>query len=466
MLSFIVIGDIILDINLMGIATRIAQESPIPITVINNKIINLGGCANVSNNLSTLDCIVYMVGVIGDDDNGMNLLELATNKNINVDGVIIDKKRVTTSKYRIYSNNKLESRHDYEDRFLINEKQEHIILKYVEKLIDTVDGIIFSDYMNGVLTHNICQTIINMANSKNKYVFSDPRGNDFMKFKNSYLIKPNKKDASIILNEHISNEYDVVKTQVTKIKKILQCQVCLLTLGEDGMIVIDNKNNIVHYKTNDKKEIIDVTGAGDTVISIFAYEFIKTKHIQNAVKLANYCGGLKVGHIGTYAPTMYDLFMYEKNKLITLDTFCSIHKNIVNKKIVFTNGCFDILHYGHIMYLRQAKQLGDILIVGLNSDSSIKQLKGINRPYNCELYRIEQLKELECIDFIIIFDELSPIKLLEHIKPDFYVKGGDYNIEQLNGKKYAKETIILDYIENISTTHIINYLSGSPTTHV
>lgn len=457
-MSILIIGDLILDINYIGSCTRIAPEAPIPITKINNINYNLGGALNIANNLVSMGNTVNIIGVIGNDINGTKILNLLKEKSINTEYIITDSSRPTTTKHRIFCSNKLVSRFDIETNQQIDDVIYNQIMECIKKLIDTTKIIILSDYLKGVLTNKLTHEIITFCNINNKEVFIDPKDSNYSKYIGCTLIKPNKSEGEQILGRQIN--MDNIADDLLEIKTKLNTKHCLLTLGECGLALLLNDNTYKYYRAN-QKNVIDVTGAGDTVIAAFTHYYINNNDMMSAADFANYCGQLKVTHAGTYAITNLDIIKYKMryNKLITQNDIESVidilKKN--NKKIVFTNGCFDVLHYGHMTFLEEAKKLGDILIVGLNSDKSIKRLKGDLRPFNNEIYRIKQLEMLFIVDIIIIFDDDTPLNLIKKIEPCILVKGGDYTTNNIIGKEYAKEVKTLNFIENISTTKILNY---------
>jgi D-beta-D-heptose 7-phosphate kinase / D-beta-D-heptose 1-phosphate adenosyltransferase len=409
---------------------------------------------------------VNIIGLIGNDLCGMTILDILKAKFIDTSYIIVDDGRPTTSKHRVFCNNKLVSRFDIETSQEIDYEQHNTIISYLSKLIDGVEIVILSDYLKGVLSNELTKEIINFCNSKNKEIFIDPKDSNYSKYIGCTLIKPNKNEAELILNKKIigsSEEHNIrnVLESMKEIKNKLNSKYCLLTLSENGLSMLDENDIYEHYQAI-QKNVIDVTGAGDTVMASFVHYYLKTKDVFQSAQFANYCGQLKVTHSGTYAITDYDMIKYkmEYSKLVNINDIKLISSVLKknNKKIVFTNGCFDILHYGHLMYLEEAKKLGDVLIIGLNSDKSVKKLKGELRPFNNEIYRVKQLEMLSIIDIIIIFDDDTPLNLLEKIKPEFLVKGGDYKIDNVVGREHAKEVKILQFVPDISTTKILGYL--------
>lgn len=462
----VVIGDIMLDINYVGHATRLAQEACIPVVNIKetNITYSLGGAANVYNNLLSMNINAQLISVAGKDkyyDIIREKLEFSGKHNI----IINDTNRCTTLKHRFYVNNKIVFRYDTEDTYDINENVEDIIIDFFTTKCHKCKLVVLSDYNKGVLTPRVTQEIIKFSNKHNIKVFVDPKIKNITKYSGCFLIKPNKTEGEQICGKIITN--DTLSDRAIEICRITNSNICLLTLGEDGMILYDScdgRNYIVHTT---HCNVIDITGAGDVVLAGFIYYYLKTKCLIEATKFSNYCGQLKVRNFGTYILTPFDVIIYEKmtNKLILSEDLSRTIQIIkdANKKIVFTNGCYDILHYGHLTFLEEAKALGDILIVALNTDESIKENKGDNRPINKLEYRIKQMCAIGCVDFVVVFGDKTPYELLEKIRPFALVKGGDYVIDSVIGKEFAQKTIILKYNDGFSTTNIIKQIERNTT---
>jgi D-beta-D-heptose 7-phosphate kinase/D-beta-D-heptose 1-phosphate adenosyltransferase len=442
-----------LDINYYSEVNRNTPEANIPLYNILGIDYKLGGASNVANNLNNLNKNTTLLSVIGDDYYGNQIQILLDNKNIN-NKIFIDKKRKTTQKHRIFLDNKLKVRYDIEDNNDLSIELSDKIFGYITSL-NELHSIIISDYDKGVVTEYLSQKIITYANKNNILTFVDPKIKNINKYTNCFLFKPNQHESEIITKEKN------IETILKKIKNEINCKNILLTRGKEGMILnnIDNKfqhENIVN--------LVDVTGAGDIVIAVLVYCYLKYNDLNLACKISNYIAGKSVKIIGNYETNLQDIdnfFMVHqqnftiKNK-IYYDYQIDEIKNIsTNNNVVFTNGCFDILHSAHIELLKFAKSKGDILVIGLNSDDSIKRIKGNERPINDINERSKILSLLDFIDYIIIFNDDTPFEIIKKLKPDKLVKGGDYNIENIVGKEYVKEVILFNYIENKSSTNII-----------
>lgn len=461
-MNVVIIGDIMLDINYNGISTRLAPEAPIPIINVNDIVYKFGGGASVANNFVTLGINTFIISVVGNDEYKNILFNKFIENNISIEYLIIDNNRKTTVKNRTFIDNRIVGRFDIETTSYITNVIENKIINYFKHIIANkkISAVVFSDYMKGVLTENVTMNIIKIANENNINIYVDPKDKNFKKYIGVTLIKPNKSEAEIILNTKINNDDISLENACTELLEKIKCEIVLLTLSENGLIIKTKSGVFKHIFVNNKKSILDVTGAGDTVLSSFIYFYLEGHSLIDSAEFANYCGQIKITHVGTYSITKIDVFKFKNIKHIqniNLEDYIKILK--INNSIVFTNGCFDILHVGHILYLEEAKKLGNILIVGLNSDESIKKIKGNTRPINNIKYRIKQLESLTIVDYIVVFNEDTPLELLKIIKPNVLVKGGDYDIKNIIGKEYANETKILHFEEGISSTHIITMLS-------
>jgi D-beta-D-heptose 7-phosphate kinase/D-beta-D-heptose 1-phosphate adenosyltransferase len=447
-MDVIVIGDIMLDINYYSYIYRNAPEANIPIHNIHHIDYLLGGAANIAHNLSNLNLSIELLSVIGNDETGIKLKTLLDHKKIK-HKLFMDNERVTTQKNRIFNKNNLNIRYDIEDTKNINNEIANNLFDYIKN--KKVKVIILSDYDKGVLTENLVKNIIEYSNNNNIYTFIDPKVKNFLKYKNCFCFKPNFYEA-----QEISKKTDV-QDMIEFIKENINCKNLVLTLGKDG-IMLNNINNHIFHKEDIK--VTDVTGSGDIVLSILVYIFLSKKDLLLACKIANYIAGISVQVIGNYSLSKNDINNYYLNNpdsKIIYDT--EISKIIELSKIenlVFTNGCFDILHSAHIQLLQYSKKQGDILVVGLNSDESIKRIKGEKRPINNQEERIKILSLFDFIDYIIVFNDDTPFNILKMLKPKILVKGSDYLIETIIGREFCKEIKLFNYIENKSTSLIIN----------
>lgn len=459
--KILVIGDLIVDQYLWGSCERISPEAPVQVINVSNETKVLGGAGNVINNLKMLGANVDVISVIGSCEISNELVSLLQDINVNSRYLVNQKNRISTKKTRIISSHQQVVRFDQESSDEIDLNSTKSIIKIFEKLVGDYEVILLSDYGKGVLTKQLTQSLINISKKFNKKVLIDPKGTDYFKYKGAYLLTPNKKEASIASKIDIVDDASLTDA-IVKIKSECQLTFSLITLSENGIAVYDDELQI--YPTI-AKEVFDVTGAGDTVLASLGFAIACGYNIESSVRFANLAGGVVVGKIGSSTASLNEIIEYESkiNKSsgkmliksqVELARQCQELKR-KGKKIVFTNGCFDLLHAGHISYLEKAKHFGDILIVGLNSDKSVALLKGINRPINSEKDRAYILAALEVVDYVVIFDEDTPYELIKMIQPNILVKGGDYKDKKIIGQDLVDELRIVEFIDNKSTTKTI-----------
>lgn len=460
-MNILVIGDVMLDVNYISKIDRNAPEADIPIHRITYIESILGGASNVAVNLKNLNISVELISVIGNDNCGEKIKLLLEEKNI-TNQIFIDKKRKSTQKNRIFNDNSIHVRYDIEDNHDISSNLVKKLVDYIKGKKD-IDAIILSDYNKGVLTTELSEQIIDYANTNGIYTFVDPKIKNFQKYKNCFCFKPNLLEGQEISGKLGKNEI------MEFIKETIECDNIVLTCGKEGILVNNISNFIQHSK---EIPVVDVTGAGDIVLTVLVYIFLKDKDILLAVKVANFVAGKSVQVIGNFqlTPEIIDSYYQEDINLILPPKSIINNKNKIiydyeiekiqilsqRKNIVFTNGCFDILHSGHIKNLQFAKKQGDLLVVGLNSDASIQRLKGIYRPINDISERSGILSLFEFIDYILIFEEDTPLSILKELKPKILIKGSDYKKEQVIGAEYVEEIILFDNVANKSTSLIIN----------
>jgi len=359
------------------------------------------------------------------------------------------------------------ARYDRESTDEINNRSQETVLNSFKKIIKNYDNVLLSDYGKGVLTHSLTQNLIKIANENKKKVLIDPKGLDYSKYKGAYLLTPNKKEASEATKINIDDDASLTEA-ITQLKSECGLDVSLITLSEQGVAIYDN--NLRTHPTV-AREVFDVTGAGDTVLASLGFALACDYNIDDAVKFSNLAAGVVVGKIGSATATLNEIIEYESSlNQSTSDehikTFDEI-KDLANdlktrgKKIVFTNGCFDILHVGHVKYLEEAKNFGDVLILGLNSDESVTVLKGEGRPINLQMDRAYILAALEPVDYVVIFSEDTPYDLIKLIKPHILVKGGDYEGKEVAGQDIADELKLVQFVDGKSTTRTIERILKS-----
>jgi D-beta-D-heptose 7-phosphate kinase / D-beta-D-heptose 1-phosphate adenosyltransferase len=459
--KILVIGDLMIDHYLWGSCERISPEAPVQVINVDNESTVLGGAGNVVNNLHTLGAEVDIISVIGTCKTSEELKNLLSIISVDTKYLITQKDRLTSKKSRVIASQQQVVRFDLENTSAISNQSQTAILNTFKEIVNSYDVILISDYGKGLLTHGLTQSLINVANENNKKLLVDPKGSDYSKYKDAFLLTPNKKEAFEATKIAIKDNESLTKALISlKEKCNLSCS--LITLSEEGVAVFDNELRI-HPTV--AREIFDVTGAGDTVLASLGFALSSNNNIDEAVKFANLASGVVIGKIGSATATLNEIIEYESslNKsssighIKTLDNMPYVIKELrnKNKKIVFTNGCFDILHIGHIKYLESAKNFGDILILGLNSDSSVRKLKGKNRPINTQDDRAYILASIEVVDYVVIFEDETPLSLIQLIQPDVLVKGGDYKGKEVVGQKIAKELKIVEFFNEKSTSKTI-----------
>lgn len=459
--NILVIGDLMIDHYLWGSCDRISPEAPVQIVNVKKESSVLGGAGNVINNLVTLGAKVDVISVIGADNVANELKTLLEKINVSTSNLVVEVMRKTSKKSRLIASQQQVLRYDMESIDDINEQSHKVIVQTLEKNIKKYSSIILSDYGKGILTTKLTQDIIKIANEHDVKVLVDPKGKDYSKYKGSYTLTPNKKEAMEATNIDIKDENSLINA-LKSLKEKCDLKVSLITLSEQGIAIFKETLSI---KPTVAREVYDVTGAGDTVIASIAFALGNDLSIDEAINFANLAAGVVVGKIGSATATLDEIYEYEyslhkSNSTSHIKTFEEIeelaskfHKQ--GKKIVFTNGCFDILHVGHVKYLEEAKSYGDILILGLNADSSVKKLKGETRPINNQDDRAYILASLESVDYVVIFEEETPYELIKLIKPHTLVKGGDYEGKEVVGQDIANELKLVQFVDGKSTTNTI-----------
>ena len=456
-MNVLVVGDVLLDINHFSTIHRNAPEAlHIPVNKIEKTEYKLGGAANLSSIIHKLGIDVTLLSITGNDIAGKKIKHLLTKEGIK-NKIFLDETRKSPQKNRIFFNNTLVSRFDMEDETDIESCIEDEIIDYISKTDFHI--IVLSDYNKGLLTASLTEKIIHFANVNNIYTFVDPKSKNPLKYRNCYCLKPNMNEAAVISG--MKDISDIMKT----VKKQINCQNLIITSGEKGVYVNDPTK---HFKIKEKIDVVDVTGCGDLFLGIVIYGFITEFDLNISCEMANYFASLSTTYIGNGQVSLESLKEYRKKIPFKLKELPSIiyDKDVYSldqlsnyQNIVFTNGCFDILHSAHIQLLKYCKSLGNILIVGLNSDDSIRRLKGNNRPINDIYERSLMLSLLDFVDYIIVFEEDTPYNIIKMIMPDIIVKGGDYKKKEIVGSEFAKRIELYNYIDGKSTTNVIKKIN-------
>lgn len=459
----LVVGDAMLDRYLYGSVSRISPEAPIPIVSIREETAMLGGSANVAANLRGLGLEVVLCGVIGDDYEGNMLCKLMKQKGIIFQG--LQSGRRTTIKTRIIGQAQQIVRIDKEDAEELNGDEEQNLLQGILPWVEKADCVILSDYKKGVCTERICQSVIEEAHRLGKKVFVDPKQADWHRYRNADLIKPNFGEFCAVVGKKLKNSETDILEAATVVLQRYGLAALLVTRSQYGMSLIEAEGKAESFEAV-QKEVYDVSGAGDTALAALAAGWCWGYGLKEAVRLSNVAAGIVVGKIGTCTVGKRELLegcqrAAERDSALSAVEMSELSGKLLEwrrqkKKIVFTNGCFDILHRGHVDCLQKAKALGDILIVGVNSDASVKRLKGDSRPINTVQDRAYLLKAMDCVDEVVVFEEDTPYELIQAVQPDILVKGGDYRAEEVVGREFAGEVRILPFVEGYSTSEIIH----------
>lgn len=452
----LVIGDVMLDRYWSGQAARISPEAPVPVVKVKTIEERVGGAANVALNIAKLGGNVTLIGVIGDDSDGDQLQRLLLAEGVDCD-FIVDDSCTTICKLRVMAQHQQLIRVDFEETPLNFNHAD--LSERLQNHLEKNEVVVFSDYGKGTL-ENVAD-YISIAKKAGLKTLVDPKGMNYSRYQNANLITPNLGELKAVVGD------GEIETLIQKGRELLAAQkieTLLLTRGEAGMSLIDTDST--YSLPAQAKDVFDVTGAGDTVIAVMALGLAIDLPLQDAMILANLAAGIVVGKVGTSTVSTLEL---SREMHPHRNTFGVVSENELEQimqrakaqgeKVVMTNGCFDLLHIGHITYLQQAKALGDRLIVAVNSDESVKILKGDSRPINDLQARIAVLAALECVDWVVEFTEETPERIYNRLLPDVLVKGGDYKPEDIVGSAAViangGAVKILSFVEGYSTSKLI-----------
>ncbi len=462
------VGDIMLDAFYYGDAGRISPEAPIPVLRVEKKIQTLGGAANVVNNLRSLSVQASLIGIVGDDAEGKIIETLLAAQQVSSASLIKDKGVQTIMKNRYIAQDQQLLRVDFERVGGYAKQLTDEVSQTVKKLLPTADILILSDYGKGVLHPEIIQEILDEANRQKKISIVDPKGHDYSIYKGATFLTPNKKELKEATNLPTNSDEEVV-VAARKLIHDHGVDNVLATRSEKGMTLVKKTGEVHHFPVV-AKEVYDVSGAGDTVVATLAAGLSVGDTIEESVHLANLAASVVVGKIGTAtvnlaeleeAMILEDRHETKGSKIVTLSQAENRVKDwkIHDLKVGFTNGCFDLLHLGHLKILQESKAQCDRLIVAVNTDESVRRAKGPTRPVHNEMIRSTILSALTCVDLVILFGEDTPKKLIETLIPDVLVKGADYTIDKVVGadvvQKNGGRVYLVDLIDGQSTTSTV-----------
>lgn len=469
----LVIGDAGLDIYINGKTERVCREAPVPVIDIETSQATLGCAANCAVNVAALGAETFTLFVIGDDPEGKQLISYLKSHHINTDHLLVDHNRTTLAKKRVESHHHMIARLDTGTIEPISQVTENKLIERLEKLYSQMDVVIISDYGKGLVTDKIRKTIKVLQKKYKKILVADAKNLELYRDIGITLVKPNYDEATQLIGctGQSENRMIQITSQQDVLKEKTGAQIIAVTLDTEGSLIFTDRSE--PYRTysqpfNHSRSV----GAGDTYIAAFALSLAAHAPVHASAHIAQLASLVVLAKDGTNTCTQIELQLQSmQNGKIIPDQ--NVLRNLVatlkkqNKRIVFTNGCFDILHRGHVTYLSQAKALGDILILGLNSDSSVRRLKGPERPINTGEDRAAVLSGLGSVDFIIEFHENTPVELIKIINPDIYVKGGDYTRESLPETPFVEKAggkvEIIPFVMDRSTTNIIKKIRQTTT---
>ena len=462
--AVLVAGDLMLDRYWTGPTSRISPEAPVPVVKVNDLEARAGGAGNVAINIATLGAKTAVNGLVGKDEAADIMRSLLENAGVCC-GFTITDQAPTITKLRVLSRHQQLLRMDFEES-LAEFAGDSLLADYQAQLLEA-DVVVLSDYAKGTLVH--VQTMIQQARAAGKPVLIDPKGSDMEKYRGATLLTPNLSEFEAIVGPCSTDQ--AVEEKGVALRDQLELEALLITRSEKGMTLLQKGHEPLHLPTV-AREVYDVTGAGDTVISVLAASLAAGQPMAEAMALSNLAAGIVVGKLGTATVSVSELRAAIHADTITettiatgmLDEETLLHAvqraKDLGERIVMTNGCFDILHAGHVSYLEQAKKCGDRLIVAVNDDDSVRRLKGESRPINDLEGRMTVLAALRSVDWVVPFSEDTPARLIGRVIPDVLVKGGDYTVEQIAGHECVQanggEVVIIEFKDGRSTTRVIN----------
>ena len=461
----LIYGDFMVDKYIIGSVKRISPEAPVPILEVTGTQSKLGGAGNVVNNIMTMGAATRVIGCVGNDSNGEWIKNRLREKGADIEFL----RCAEDVKTRIISKNQQYMRLDEEVIQDISDEYSIYIKENIDKVLDGITVVIISDYAKGAITKDLAQFIIKEANDRKIKIVVDPKGKDYSKYYGATVCTPNINELSVVSDMELLSEEDIVQAG-QRVKKDVNLTYLLLTRSEKGISIFKD-NNIKQDFPAIEKDVVDVTGAGDTVVSMVALCLGIGYSIEDSCILANFAASVVCSKFGAATVSMNELLesinYSGEFKVIDANVAKYIVKSLKEKgkKVVFTNGCFDLVHAGHISSFKQAKLMGDVLIVAVNSDASVKRLKGEKRPVIDQANRMKMLCALECVDYVILMEDDTPVNLIQDIEPDIAVKGRDWEGKDIPEKKvvegYGGEMCFIELEQGLSTTSIIGKILES-----
>jgi len=472
----LVVGDFMLDIYTYGDALRISPEAPVPVLRVQRIEYGCGGAGSVVADLAELGAKVTCVGVIGSDRNGEKLRQLLSKDNIDISGLLVTEQRPTTSKQRLIG--LAQHRHpqqlirvDQESAEPLTEAQYDEIMAVYNDKLSSVDIVCLQDYNKGLINPAVARQMIEASNRAGLKVLVDPcLTRDYSKYRAATLITPNRREAAEAVGFEITDEKTAAEAAGRLLEK-LELEAVVITLDKEGAFL--RTKDLCEMIPTKARSVYDVTGAGDIVLATLAVTLAAGRDYRTAVQLANIAGGIEVEKFGAATVTIDEII----NEIIMENRgkdgkVCPVERLLAqlnwhrsqNQTVVFTNGCFDVVHSGHIEFLRFCKSQGDVVVVGLNSDNSVRRIKGPNRPINNQYDRAAVLAALETVDYVTIFDEPEPLELIKKVRPDVLVKGQDWAEKGVVGREfvesYGGRVVLAPLVEGKSTSSVIEKIKS------
>ena len=463
----LVVGDLMIDEYLWGEVDRISPEAPVQVVAVQNEEFTLGGCGNVVNNLVAMGAEVATVGVIGSDPEGELLRKKLNDLGVDTEGIVEETDRCTTRKTRIIAANQHVLRIDRENRKDISEKTVQSNLRAISDKIGSMDLVLISDYGKGVVSQSLLAPLARAAKENGKLTIADPKGIDLRKYAGITVLTPNKKEASAAAGIEIRTASDLIATG-NKILRSAKVESLLITCGKEGMVLFE-RNEASHRIRSDARQVFDVSGAGDTVVAVLGLALASGANLREAARIANTAAGIVVGKVGTATVSPDELSAAlnpfqdaASSKQVQTADLAKLSENLNRrrKKIVLTNGCFDLLHAGHIQLFSASKQLGDILVVAIDDDKSVAALKGSGRPVLKAKERVQILSALDSVDHVVVFSTGELDSIIKALGPAVLTKGSNYTSDRVYGhdlvEKIGGRVVLIPIREDTSSSRIID----------
>lgn len=465
------IGDVMLDRYVYGDVERISPEAPIPVLRVKDERSMLGGAGNVARNLAALGAHVAFASVVGNDEVGQEIARMLDDVPHLRASLVVEALRRSTIKTRFVAMGQQVLRADHETSSAVAPAQQEELIARARSLVADVQVVVLSDYGKGILTREVCRAVIEAARDAGVPVVVDPKGWDYSLYSGASVVTPNRKELAEAAGKNAGDD-DVIAALARKVIAGAGIDAMIVTRSQEGMSVVTSAGDVTHLPA-EAREVFDVSGAGDTVVSTLAAALAGGLSLVEAASLANTAAGIVVGKVGTAVVYLDELAAkLRENELSSIESKVATQQaaqdiaaswRAKGLKVGFTNGCFDLLHPGHVALLAQSRALCDRLIVGLNSDASVSRLKGPTRPIQPDIARATVLASLASVDLVVIFEEDTPENLIRSLRPDVLVKGGDYTVETIVGADFVQahggKVIVIDLVPGFSTTSTVKKLS-------